>query len=66
MLNMIKGYSILIIKARWCHKQKLNIRDVTVYLFGEGESKAKNSKVAHDNTEQREHDEFILVQASGE
>jgi hypothetical protein len=44
-----------------------------VYLFGEEESKAKNSKVAHEYTEHREHDElhrehdeFILVRASGE
>jgi hypothetical protein len=35
-------------------------------LFDEGESKAKNSKVAHKHTEHREHDEFILVRASGE
>jgi hypothetical protein len=35
-------------------------------LFGEGESKAKNSKVAHEHTEHKEHDEFILVRASGE
>jgi hypothetical protein len=37
-----------------------------VYLFGVDESKAKNSKVAHEYTELREHDEFILVWASGE
>jgi hypothetical protein len=30
------------------------------------ESRAKNSKVAHEHTEHREHDEFILVQASRE
>jgi hypothetical protein len=30
------------------------------------ESKAKNSKVAHEYAEHREHDEFILVRASGE
>jgi hypothetical protein len=35
-------------------------------LLGEVESKAKNSKVAHEHTEHREHDEFILVWASGE
>jgi hypothetical protein len=29
-----------------------------VYLFGEEESKAKNSKVAHEHAEHREHDEF--------
>jgi hypothetical protein len=37
-----------------------------VYLFGEEESKAKNSKVAHEYAERREHDEFILVRASEE
>jgi hypothetical protein len=37
-----------------------------VYLFGGEESKAKNSKVAHEYAEHREHDEFILVRASGE
>jgi hypothetical protein len=37
-----------------------------VYLFGGEESKAKNSKVAHEYVEHREHDEFILVRASGE
>jgi hypothetical protein len=31
-----------------------------------GESKAKNSKVAHEYAEHREHGEFILVRASGE
>jgi hypothetical protein len=31
-------------------------------LFGEEEPKAKNSKVAHEYTERREHGEFILVQ----
>jgi hypothetical protein len=35
-------------------------------LFSEVESKAKDSKVANEHTEHREHDEFILVQASGE
>jgi hypothetical protein len=35
-----------------------------VQLFGEVESKTKNSKVAHKHTEYREHDEFILVWAS--
>jgi hypothetical protein len=30
------------------------------------ESKAKNSKVAHEYAEHREHGEFILVRASGE
>jgi hypothetical protein len=37
-----------------------------VYLFGVEESKAKNSKVAHEYAEHREHGEFILVRASGE
>jgi hypothetical protein len=37
-----------------------------VYLFGGEESKAKNSKVAHEYAEHREHDEFILVRASRE
>jgi hypothetical protein len=35
-------------------------------LFGGEESKAKNLKVAHEYAEQREHDKFILVRASGE
>jgi hypothetical protein len=37
-----------------------------VLLFGGVESKAKNSKVAHEYAERREHNEFILVQASRE
>jgi hypothetical protein len=37
-----------------------------VYLFGGEESKAKNSKVAHQHAEYRENNEFILVRASGE
>jgi hypothetical protein len=37
-----------------------------VYLFGGEESKAKNSKVAHEYAEHREHSEFILVRVSGE
>jgi hypothetical protein len=37
-----------------------------VYLFGGEESKAKNSKVAHEYAVHREHDEFILVRASEE
>jgi hypothetical protein len=37
-----------------------------VYLFCGEESMAKNSKVAHEYTEHREHGEFILVWASGE
>jgi hypothetical protein len=35
-------------------------------LFGGEEFKAKNSRVTHEYTEHREHDEFILVRASGE
>jgi hypothetical protein len=35
-------------------------------LFSGEESKAKNSKVAHEYVEHREHDEFILVRAPGE
>jgi hypothetical protein len=35
-------------------------------LFGREEYKAKNSKVAHEYVEHREHSEFILVQASRE
>jgi hypothetical protein len=37
-----------------------------VYLFSGEESKAMNSKVAHEYVEHREHGEFILVRASGE
>jgi hypothetical protein len=37
-----------------------------VYLFGAEESMATNSKVTHKYAEHREHDEFILVRASGE
>jgi hypothetical protein len=36
-----------------------------VYLFGGEESKAKNSKFAHEYAEHSEHGEFILVRASG-
>jgi hypothetical protein len=35
-------------------------------LFGREESMAKNSKVAHEYAEHREHSEFILVQAGRE
>jgi hypothetical protein len=35
-------------------------------LFGGVESKAKNSMVAHEYAEHREHGVFILVRASGE
>jgi hypothetical protein len=34
-----------------------------VYLFDGEESKAKNSKIAHEYAEHREHIEFILVRA---
>jgi hypothetical protein len=37
-----------------------------VYLFGGEESKAKNSKVAYEYAEHKEHCEFILVRAPGE
>jgi hypothetical protein len=37
-----------------------------VYLLGGLKSKAKNSKVAHEYAEHREHNEFILIRASGE
>jgi hypothetical protein len=37
-----------------------------VWLFGGAESKAKNSKVAHEYVEHKKHDDFILVRASGE
>jgi hypothetical protein len=35
-------------------------------LFGKGRSRAKSVMVMQEHTEQRGHDEFILVQASGE
>jgi hypothetical protein len=37
-----------------------------VYLLGGEESKATNSKVAHEYAEHREHGEFILFRASEE
>jgi hypothetical protein len=37
-----------------------------VYLFGGGESKAKNLKGAHEYAEYGEHSKFILVRASVE
>jgi hypothetical protein len=46
--------------------QPMGVLIPVVYLFGEEESKAKNSKVAHDYMELREHSEFILVRASEE
>jgi hypothetical protein len=39
---------------------------LVIYLFGGMESKAKNSMVAHEHMEHREHDEFVLLKASGE
>jgi hypothetical protein len=47
-------------------KQPTGVLIPVVYLFGREESNAKNSKVAHECTEHREHDEFILVRASEE
>jgi hypothetical protein len=35
-------------------------------MFGREESEAKNSKVAHEYAKHGDHDEFILVRASGE
>jgi hypothetical protein len=35
-------------------------------LFGRVKSRAKNSKVAHEHTKHKIHEEFILVWASGE
>jgi hypothetical protein len=46
--------------------QPMGVLFPVVYLFGGEESKAKNSKIAHDYTEHREHEKFILVRASGE
>jgi hypothetical protein len=37
-----------------------------VYLFGGEKSRAKNSKVAHEHTEHKEHGGFVLVWASRE
>jgi hypothetical protein len=47
-------------------RQPMGVLIPVVYLFGGEESKAKNSKVAHEYAEHREHGEFILVQASRE
>jgi hypothetical protein len=47
----------------WTAHRAVNL---VVYFFGGVESRAKNSKVAHEHIEHREHDEFILVRASGE
>jgi hypothetical protein len=46
--------------------QPIGVLIPVVYLFGGEESKAKNSKVAHEYAKHKEHDEFILVRASGE
>jgi ribonuclease HI len=46
--------------------QPTGVLILVVYLFGREESKAKNSKVAHEHAEHKEHTEFILVRASGE
>jgi hypothetical protein len=37
-----------------------------VYLCGGERSRAKNSKVMQEHTEHKGHNEFILVQVSGE
>jgi hypothetical protein len=47
-------------------EQSTGVLILVVYLFGGEESKAKNSKVAHEYAEHRENGEFILVRASGE
>jgi hypothetical protein len=47
-------------------EQPTRVLILVVYLFSREESKAKNSKVAHEYMEHREHNEFILVRASGE
>jgi hypothetical protein len=46
--------------------QPMGVLILVVCVFGGEESKAKNSKVANEYTEDREHSEFILVRASGE
>jgi hypothetical protein len=47
-------------------RQPTRVLILVVWLFNEVESKAKNSRVAHEHTEHREHSEFILVRASRE
>jgi hypothetical protein len=47
-------------------RQPTGVLIPVVQLFGGVESKANNSKVAHEYVERREHCEFILVRASGE
>jgi hypothetical protein len=44
-------------------EQPMRVLIPMVYLFGEEEFKAKNSKVAQEYAGHREHDEFILVRA---
>jgi hypothetical protein len=46
--------------------QSTGVLILVVYLFGREESKAKNSKAAHEYAEHKEHNEFILVRASRE
>jgi hypothetical protein len=47
-------------------RQPTGVLIPVAYLFGREESKAKNSKVAHEYAEHSKHGEFILVRASGE
>jgi hypothetical protein len=47
-------------------EQPTGVLILVVYLFGGEESKAKNSKVAHEYTEHGDNSEFILVRASRE
>jgi hypothetical protein len=47
-------------------RQPTGVLIPVVYLFGGEESKAMNSKVAHEYAEHKEHNEFILVRVSGE
>jgi hypothetical protein len=42
-------------------RQPTGVLIPVVELFGEVESKIKNSKVVHEHTKHREHGEFILV-----
>jgi hypothetical protein len=47
-------------------RQPTGVLILVVYLFSWEESKAKNSKVAQEYAEHREHNESILVRATGE
>jgi hypothetical protein len=47
-------------------RQPTGVLIPVVYLFSEVESKAKNSKVADEHAEYREHVEFVLIRASRE